>query len=338
MRKIETILVTILMVLGLLLLLCDCQSEAGNQEQSTQEDVISQINPYVIKSDIKSYLTKEEEDSFHQLLDAVFRQDEDIELSSDYDSNLRVLSALMNNPYYYFVDSVNFHQDYKGLHITYRYSLSEQNQIKESFENEFLSIINEEIDPQMNQLDKVLALYHYFASRLEFDYEYEQQLYGLKDEEIINEIGIFEALENNKGVCHTYTFLMEFALAQLDIECLRMSGTLQSNEDVSHMWPVVQIDGAFYHCDLTWDKNDEQKVGLNYFGMTDQERFESGIIVDNMVDESYGEVVCESDVFQVLRGVEDYEFEKNKGSHIITLHYADGSDQRYSTQTKSIAE
>ena len=57
-----------------------------------------------------------------------------------------------------------------------------------------------------------------------------------------------------------------------------------------------------------------------------------------MVDESYGEVVCESDVFQVLRGVEDYEFEKNKGSHIITLHYADSSDQRYSTQTKSIAE
>lgn len=326
------------MILVFLLLLCGCQSPTNHQDPITNEKVLTQINPYVIKSDILSFLTQEDQDYFHQLLDAVFKQEKDIELSSDYDANLRVLSALSNNPYYYFVKNITFHKDHKGFHITYRYSLSEQNQLKENFEKEYLNIINEELDPQMNDLEKVLALYHYFASRLEYDYDYEQQLYGMKDEEIINDIGVFEALKTNKGVCHTYTFLMEFALAQLNIECLRMTGTLADNEDISHMWPVIQIDGSFYHCDLTWDRHDNQNVGLNYFGMTDQERLESGIVVDNMIDDSYGEVVCDNDIFQVLRDVEQYEFEKDKGSHIIILHYADGSIQRYNTQTKHIIE
>ena len=96
------------MILVFLLLLCGCQSPTNHQDPITNEKVLTQINPYVIKSDILSFLTQEDQDYFHQLLDAVFKQEKDIELSSDYDANLRVLSALSNNPYYYFVKNITF--------------------------------------------------------------------------------------------------------------------------------------------------------------------------------------------------------------------------------------
>ena len=52
----------------------------------------------------------------------------------------------------------------------------------------------------------------------------------------------YEALKTNKGVCHTYTYLCEFTLQQLRIECLRFSGDMTDKKDEGHMWLVVRID------------------------------------------------------------------------------------------------
>lgn len=62
------------MILVFLLLLCGCQPSTNHQDPITKEKVLTQINPYVVKSDILSYLTQEDQEHFHRLLDAVFKQ------------------------------------------------------------------------------------------------------------------------------------------------------------------------------------------------------------------------------------------------------------------------
>ena len=114
----------------------------------------------------------------------------------------------------------------------------------------------------------------------------------------------------------TYTFLCEYALQQLGIECLRYTGNAIGDPDEGHMWPVVRIDGEYYQCDPTWD-DQGGTASLRYFGMTDAERVESGIEgFEFSLDGAYGEVVCNSEKLAPLHAAMQYSL---SDGHILLL-------------------
>lgn len=89
-----------------------------------------------------------------------------------------------------------------------------------------------------------------------------------------------------------------------------------------------------YYLDPTWDRGEDGTVGLNYFGMTDEERLYSG--VENFefsYDGSYGKINCNNDRFKDFRDVIDFQFSEDKSEHIITLYYK-GYTALYNTETK----
>ncbi len=298
------------------------QSPVPTQHPVINQPVLSSINHYVIKADVKAYLSQEEIVLFQKVMDAIFAQKKEVILSEDYDSNLRILGALSGSPYYFFVKQDRFSKDHTKVLFTYGYSASEQAEMAEFMDKEYLTLINENITSDMNELEKVLAIYRYFASRISYDYEW---LYGLDmadDKFLYPDIEIYQALKTDKGVCHTYTYLCEFALQQLGIECLRFTGEMTDKKDAGHMWLVVRIDGEYYHCDPTWDSNGAE-VGLKYFGMTDEERTTSGVTFSNLcIDGAYGQIVCNSKRFADFRDVSNFEINND---HSITLYKDDGS-------------
>ena len=75
------------------------------------------------------------------------------------------------------------------------------------------------------------------------------------DKYLFPDIEVYDALKSNKGVCHSYTYLCQFALEQLGIECIRVDGLMKEDPDIGHMWLLVKLDGKFYHCDPTWDSH-----------------------------------------------------------------------------------
>ncbi len=348
--KILSLLLSLLLALSL----CACAGRAKNAPTGTPKDsgaqipsasaapeslptdapqptepVLSALDPYVLRPDIRGYLTQDEEQAFRTLIDAIFAREERVTLLADYDANLRVLGAARYNPYWFFVEDSHFSDDHTAVILTYAYSAEEQASMRQFMDSEYLRILNSILTPEMNELDQVLSVYHYFASRIEYNYDWLEALNMADDKYLFPDIAIYEALQTGRGVCHTYTYLCEFALQQLHIACLPMTGVMNNDPESGHMWLAVQLDGSFYHMDPTWDAAPGM-AGLNYFGMTDEERAQDITIDIACYDESYGPVVCTDSRFFELRGVSDYAY---LGSHEWALWY-EGVDEPVSFRTQ----
>ncbi len=274
------------------------------------------IDHYVVKADVRAYMTDEDMEYYRKAIDAVLAREDEVRLSDDYDANLRVLGALSNNPLYFLVEKEDFNSKHTKLRFQYAYSEAEQAEKVTFMDEEMLKLINGAIQPGMNELEQALAIYQAVVARIDYDYDWLEAMDMSDDKFLFPQIEIYQALSTGKGVCHTYTFLYEYALQQLGIECLRYTGNAIGDPDEGHMWPVVRIDGEYYQCDPTWDDQGEV-ASLQYFGMTDAERIASGIEgFEFSLDSAYGEVVCNSEKLAPLHAAMQYSLSDD---HILLL-------------------
>ncbi len=74
----------------------------------------------------------------------------------------------------------------------------------------------------------------------------------------------YGALVEGQAVCEGYTRAMQMMLYEFGILSTTVSGVAEG----PHMWNLVQINGKWYHLDVTWD---DQQSGIrhNYFNLTD---------------------------------------------------------------------
>jgi len=328
-------------ILALLILLFNsnavlADAAVNNPDAALDESypVLSELNFYVVKADVQLFLSDEAFEGYKKLVDAVLARQTHVKLSKDFDCNLTSFAALQGNPLYFFVKKLTFTDKNTAVKLTYNFSQAEQDQMLEFIQSEYLSLINEIIEPGMNELDKALAVYRYFAARIDYDYEWLDTFYAADDKFLFPDIEIYRALSTNKGVCHSYTYLCEFAYQQIGIECLRFSGQM-AGTDEGHMWLVLRINGEYYHCDPTWDSHGVN-VALRHFGMTDDERRDTG--VENFelsYDMAYGQVNCTSSAFSDLRGVEDFYFTGEP--HRIYVHI-DSTIGQYDTESMAFCD
>ena len=71
----------------------------------------------------------------------------------------------------------------------------------------------------------------------------------------INNDNVYGAFVEKSVVCEGYAKTFKYIMDGLGIPCILVSGTgtNSSGETESHMWNYVQIDGAWYGIDATWD-------------------------------------------------------------------------------------
>ena len=97
----------------------------------------------------------------------------------------------------------------------------------------------------------------------------------------------YGALAEGKAVCEGYSRAMQLLLHRAGIECTLVSGNDQNN--VSHMWNLVTIDGRNYHLDPTWNDGSD-KIHHSYFNLTTAE-----ILLSHKIDkENIGIDTCTS--------------------------------------------
>lgn len=75
----------------------------------------------------------------------------------------------------------------------------------------------------------------------------------------------YSALVSGDTVCAGYARAFQYLMHRLNIPCYYCTG--YSGED--HAWNIVQIDGAYYNVDVTWD--DTNPATEDYFNRTDAE-------------------------------------------------------------------
>lgn len=297
----------------------ETQQSASLTTEATESTAISTTEPpgvlftaidhYVMSESQKYYAEEEMKAAYPAFVDALlYERPEVVELTDDYDCNLALWSAFRESPYYFLIADYAFTDNHTASKVTYAYSAEEQAQRIAYIDNEYLTMLNACITPDMTELEKVLSVYHYFGTRIDYDYRWLEEMHTASEQWLYPEIVIYEALQTNLGVCHSYSYLMQFAMQQLGIPCWCVSGDM-ADRDEGHMWNIIMIDGQTYHCDLTWDSsNVDDTVGLRYFGMTDEERLAGGVSENYKVsiDAVFDGLPCTSTLLAAIRDVTEY--------------------------------
>ena len=158
-------------------------------------------------------------------------------------------------------------------------------------------IVSENILEDMNDSDKILAIYTYLVENGVYDDDAlaaaEKSNYskaGMSEyEDSFNTYGI---LVNGKGVCMSYAYAFRLLCDMSDVRCVIVTGYLDGN--LPHAWNMVSIDDEWYEIDCT---NNAVTTGIPYFlynadsilasnsGYTKDKLFE----IDDYVDEYTGE-------------------------------------------------
>ncbi len=79
---------------------------------------------------------------------------------------------------------------------------------------------------------------------------------------------IYEFMVEGKGKCYGYSEVYSYLLAQAGI-----NSEIVESEDMFHQWNKVEIDGVYYHVDVTWDDPTPDLPGFvhhNYFLLSDE--------------------------------------------------------------------
>ena len=149
--------------------------------------------------------------------------------------------------------------DSMNVKITYSYTPEEYNltNIKAH------QIVSEIIKPGMTNYGKEKAIHDYIINNTVYDYE--NYINGTIPSYSHTSYGI---LVLGKGVCGGYSAAFKLLCHLAGLNCIIVQGQSYSSQgEEDHAWNIVEIDGCYYHIDVTFD-DPVMPVGqdiLNYY-------------------------------------------------------------------------
>ncbi len=170
----------------------------------------------------------------------------------------------------------------KTAYMTYTFEYSNNFAISRSCEDETLvsaltfdqqltlknlhEIKDSLIKEGMSDYEKELAIHDYIVKNYEYDTVSAEQE---KISDSSADISCF--LRDHKGVCEAYSYTFKALCDLCGIKCHVITGTL---DGVSHAWNIVNIEGSYYHVDVTSDDpvpDIPQHCFYSFFNLTDAE-------------------------------------------------------------------
>ncbi len=177
-------------------------------------------------------------------------------------TNNIVNRILDRNPEYFYVDLDNssFAMDDLGfveeMYFSYKGTKDEIAKQREKLQTKTDEILSH-IGKDYSTLDKVIYLHDYITSHNEYDIN---GVYEDVENIDFHSFDAYGCLVNNLSVCQGMSDAFYLLCTKLEIEVY-----MCNSYDMCHAWNVVNIDGKYYHLDITWD-DDPSKVGLNFDG------------------------------------------------------------------------
>ncbi len=125
-------------------------------------------------------------------------------------------------------------------------------------EKEIFAYLSEILDQtgarRLDTVETVKALHDYLVLELKYDIDFRELSHSPEG-----------VMKNKTAVCDGYARTMRLLLLMTGTECKIISGTAGNQP---HAWNLVNIDGDWYHVDVTWDDpvpDEEGKVRYLYF-------------------------------------------------------------------------
>lgn len=125
------------------------------------------------------------------------------------------------------------------------------------------------VSADMAEQDKMQTIYHAFCPKMTYDND------GMVSRENIEP---YYAFCEHHGICITFSYALSQILNQIGIYGTLAGGECDDGE--AHEWNYVRINGEYYFFDTTFELNYKNGTAYVYYGMTMDERLESGVSPD----------------------------------------------------------
>lgn len=124
------------------------------------------------------------------------------------------------------------------------------------YEQKIAQVLQECVLDGMSQYQIALSMHDYLVTNIAYD-------------ETLEKNTGYDGLINGTTVCAGYAQLYQDLLQRAGIDCKYVI-----SEEMNHGWNIVNIDGQWYHVDLTWDDptpDTHGSVGHKFFLVTDDQ-------------------------------------------------------------------
>lgn len=169
-----------------------------------------------------------------------------------------LMEAYYQNPLILGISGYRMNRAGTAVKIIYDDSAQEMAVKQEEIKEKVTEIIAEIITPDMNDLEKELAINQYLCDTCEYDNaaleNAEQNDYKYVDREFNNSFTAYGALLNGKCVCAGYAGAFKLLADAAGLECVVVTGMLEGN--LPHAWNKVKIDGEWEILDVTNNDSD----------------------------------------------------------------------------------
>ncbi|MBQ8131939.1 MAG: hypothetical protein IJ193_05555 [Bacilli bacterium] len=187
--------------------------------------------------------------------------------------------------------------DYKTIQLS-KLTKAGQNtlKVKKKYKKEDIEKIEKEVDRLFNQLydknksdyDNIKTIHDYLVENVEYDSVKSDFIKKKSDtDSIYHSDSAYGPLFEGYGICSGYTDTMLLFLEKMHIKNYRIATK-------THIWNAVQLDGTWYHIDLTWDEgkytNGKTFVRDKYFMITTEQLLENDQEIHNFDQNIYLEL------------------------------------------------
>lgn len=127
---------------------------------------------------------------------------------------------------------------------------------EEFINNEVKGIVKQIIKPKMSDFEKVKTIHDYIINNSYYS-----------DHKDPSPHSPYKIFKEGRGVCQAYTLATYKLLEEAGIMSYYVTGTADNGKGrACHVWNLVNIDGEYYHLDVTWDDPiySSGKNGLRY--------------------------------------------------------------------------
>lgn len=181
--------------------------------------------------------------------------EESVAATASLETEKQESSAVMENSY----DAGAILQAYQSGDSS---SLSE---INRSILDAAKDVIASEINDDMSDYEKELAIHDFITGWSRFDYS----VFGRSSADGFTDGSDtpYGVLVDQSAMCHGYSSTFQLFMDMLDIECMTVFGLPNSN-GVEHSWNMVKLDGEWYCVDCAWDDPIGGSPCHTYFNVT----------------------------------------------------------------------
>ncbi len=266
-------------LISLLLVLCimlSSMSVFGQEDNiNTSKVELSRFEKYDIKSNsisnAKLGSNAQESEAYTYIKNGLIALDinmniEALKLSRE-NFDILIKKILIDNPDIFYIRGWSY--SYSNANIVtsvtpkYDYDKNTIINMRGEIDSKVDLILNSIIKDDMTEFQKELAIHDYLVLNSKYD---PNKLSGGSYAKESH--SIYGTLVRGVGVCESYAEAFKLLLNKVGIESMVVISTPAMN----HAWNIVNLDGKYYHVDVTWDDPTPDREGMtrySYLNLTD---------------------------------------------------------------------